>query len=139
VAGRRSKISRASAWRPWSARLSALQAAGHRRLALSDIELRTHRSGDAAGPRAPCQPCGSVAGRKPTRGGSKRAAPPHTSPVARRGLPHRGGILGLASPPVGSYVSAFSVINDRVTASWHSSLYAHRSDQSRHHVSVSRN
>ena len=41
------------------------------------------------------------------------------------------------SPPVGAYVRAFSVMSERTTGSSQSPSYWHRSDQSRHHVSVS--
>src|SRR4029434_11003591 len=40
-------------------------------------------------------------------------------------------------PPVGAYVNAFKVRRERRTASRHGPVYVHRSDQCRHHASVS--
>src|SRR4029079_4531917 len=57
-----------------------------------------------------------------------------------RTLPIHSGsdVVGAATmPPVGSYVSGFKVMSERITASRHSPSYVHRADHFFHHLVVS--
>ena len=49
----------------------------------------------------------------------------------------RDVVAAATIPPVGAYLSAFNVISDRTTTSFHSPLYWQRLTHSRHHCSVS--